>query len=76
MRYNYIGGFLMKYTKLFLIVAVAIFALTISSCEELLSSLFGVSIEDRISAFQDTLNTADQQDILIAADIFLAHKLD
>lgn len=48
-----------KATILFVSVALLVFAVT--SCEELLG---GVSIEERISAFEATLNTADRADIL------------
>jgi hypothetical protein len=54
----------MNSKKIFFVVAAALLTFTLTSCEDLLSSLFGVSIEDRIIAFENTLNTAERTDIL------------
>jgi hypothetical protein len=54
----------MKYARMILIVLPFFAVLALTSCEELLSSLFGTSIEDRIIAFEKTLNTAERTDIL------------
>jgi len=54
----------MKCKKIFSLAAAALVAFTLTSCEALLSSLFGVSIEDRINRFEATLNTPDRTDIL------------
>jgi hypothetical protein len=54
----------MKCKKIILLAVATILAFTITSCAALLSSLFGVSIEDQIVAFEDTLNTPDRTDIL------------
>lgn len=45
------------------LVAIAL-VFTVTSCEDLLRSLFGISIEDQINAFEATLNTADRTGIL------------
>lgn len=54
----------MNCKKIILPLVAAALVLTFTSCEELLRSLFGVSIEERIVAFEKTLNTADRADIL------------
>lgn len=54
----------MKFKKIIFAAVAALFAFTVTSCDELLSSLFGVSIEERITAFETTLNTPDRPNIL------------
>lgn len=54
----------MKIKTIFLCVSAVILVFAVSSCDDLLSSLFGVSIEERIAAFETTLNTAERTDIL------------
>lgn len=54
----------MNYKKIILPLIAVLVVLTITSCEDLLRSLFGVSIEERIVAFEKTLNTPDRTDIL------------
>ncbi len=54
----------MKYKKIIFVAVAALLVFSVTSCEELLSSLFGVSIEERITGFEATLNTADRTDIL------------
>ena len=43
----------MKYKKLILFACTALLVLMLTSCEEMLAGLFGVSIEDRIIAFEN-----------------------
>ena len=54
----------MKYKNIILAAVAALTVLAVTSCDELLSSLFGVSIEERITAFEATLNTTERTDIL------------
>ena len=54
----------MNCKKIILPLVTAALVLTFTSCEELLRTLFGVSIEDRIVAFEKTLNTSDRTDFL------------
>ncbi len=54
----------MKHRKILLVLLAAGVVLLLGSCDQLMSSLFGVSIEARIDAFEDTLNTEDRADIL------------
>ena len=54
----------MKYRKIFLVAVSVCIALAVTSCDQLMSSLFGTNIEARILAFEKTLNTEDRSDIL------------
>ncbi len=54
----------MKYRKITLAVVTVALIFGLTSCQQLLVSLFGTTIEEQISAFQATLNTDDRSDIL------------